>query len=324
MKNSFYFLLLLGLSFFIVKCKSVSTIETSPLGKVTYPADNEFDSLKVALGEKLFFDFRLSSDENVSCASCHKPGLAFTDGKAVSDGVEGRKTARNSPSILNSAFLTSLMYDGELKNLEMQAIVPIQDHNEMDMDMKTLIEKLRKVPEYQEAAQKIFKRDFDPYVLSRSISAYERTLISDDSDFDLFYYKNKKRKLNKSEQRGFQIFSQKLYCTQCHSLPYFTTFKVENNGYTTLDSEDLGRFRIHGDSNDIGKFKVPSLRNVDITGPYMHDGKFETLEEVVDFYAKGGRKVYNQSKIIQPFTLNSQEKEDLINFLISLTGNYYK
>lgn len=324
MKGSLFFVLFLLISFTLLKCRTTNLIKTSSLGSVIHPIDNQFDSLKVALGEKLFFDFRLSSNDSVSCASCHKPGLAFTDGKMVSDGVYGRKTDRNSPSILNSAFLTSVMFDGELKTLEMQAIVPIQEHSEMDMKMGDLIKKLRNIPEYQAAAQKIFKRDFDAWVLSRSIAAYERTLISDDSDFDLFYYQKKKHKLNASEKRGWKLFSEKLYCTKCHTLPYFTTFKVENNGYTTLDSKDLGRFRIHGDSADIGKFKVPSLRNVDLTAPYMHDGKFESLEDVINFYSKGGRKVYNQSNVIQPFNLTKNEKQDLIHFLESLTGNYYK
>lgn len=324
MKNSWCLLSLGLLSLFLFECKSLQTERVSPLGKVSHPEDNPYDSLKADLGESLFFDTRLSLDETVSCATCHKPGMAFTDGKALSDGVLGRKTFRNSPSILNAAYLTSLMYDGELKNLEMQAIVPIQDHNEMGMEMGALIVKLRKIPEYQQAAQRIFKRDFDPWVLSRSIAAYERTLISDDSDFDQFYYGKKAHKLSKKEQRGWQLFSEKLHCIQCHQLPYFTTFKVANNGYTPADAEDKGRYRIHGDSNDIGMFKVPSLRNVDVTSPYMHDGKFETLEEVVEFYNSGGRNVLNQNVLIKPLNLTKSEKEALVSFLRTLTGSRYK
>lgn len=324
MKSLFPIFLLIASALVLVKCKSFTWNESSPLGQVSHPNDNQYDTAKVALGESLFFDTRLSLDETVSCASCHKPGLAFADGKALSDGILGRKTARNSPSILNAAFLTSLMFDGELKTLEMQAIVPIQDHNEMGMEMGALIERLRKVPEYQAAARKIYNRDFDPWVLSRSIAAYERTLISDDSDFDLFYYGKKTHKLSKKQQRGWKLFSEKLRCIQCHSLPHFTNHKVENNGYTPADAEDKGRFRIHGDSSDIGKFKVPSLRNVDFTAPYMHDGKFETLEEVIDFYAAGGRNVLNQSPLIKPFSLTEKEKEELISFLESLTGERYK
>ncbi|MGV3629708.1 MAG: cytochrome-c peroxidase [Bacteroidota bacterium] len=324
MKSLLPLLLLVVSTVILVKCKSWDWGESSPLGQIVHPNDNQLDSLKIALGESLFFDTRLSLDESVSCASCHKPGLAFADGKTVSDGILGRKTARNSPSILNAAFLTSVMYDGELKTLEMQAIVPIQDHNEMGMEMGALIERLRKVPEYREMARKAFNRDFDPWVLSRSIAAYERTLISDDSDFDLFYYGKKTHKLSKKQQRGWKLFSEKLHCIQCHSLPYFTSHKVENNGYTLADAEDKGRFRIHGDSSDIGKFKVPSLRNVDYTAPYMHDGKFETLEEVIDFYAAGGRHVPNQNPLIRPFTLTENEKEELLAFLESLTGQRYK
>ncbi len=318
LKKYHLFFTFLLISFLFFKCKSSQNTLTSAFDKVNYPIDNQFNEDKIELGEKLFFDKRLSLDETVSCATCHKPGLAFTDGLALSDGVLGRKTTRNSPSILNAAFLPKVMFDGEVATLEMQAIVPIQEHTEMAMKMKDLIEKLRKIPEYQDAAKKIFNRDFDPFVLTRSIAAYERTLISDNSNFDKYFYQKRKFALSKNAKAGFKLFSEKLYCTKCHSLPYFTTFKVENNGYTELNSGDLGRFRIHSDSNDIGKFKVPSLRNVSVTAPYMHDGKLETLSEVIDFYANGGRNVYNQSEIIQKFTLTKKEKSQLIEFLENL------
>ncbi|MES2589482.1 MAG: cytochrome c peroxidase [Bacteroidota bacterium] len=318
MKTSFLLILFSSISLILVKCKSSQIDLSSNLGSVYHPIDNQSTDEKIKLGEELFFDRRLSLDESISCATCHRPGLAFTDGLEVSDGVLDRKTTRNSPSILNAAYLPTVMYDGEIPSLEMQAIVPIQEHTEMAMDMKKLIEKLRNISEYQQAAKKIFNRDFDPFVLSRSIAAYERSLISNNSDFDKFYYQKKKFALSKKAQAGFKIFSEKLYCAKCHTLPFFTTFKVENNGYTPITATDLGRFRIHSDSSDIGKFKVPSLRNVSVTAPYMHDGKLEYLEDVIDFYANGGRNVYNQSPIIQKFTLTKKEKNQLISFLESL------
>lgn len=318
LSSTFFFFLFIISCLSFTKCSTSNTAEISVLGVINYPSDNLNSEEKVELGKKLFFDKRLSKDETVSCATCHVPSLAFTDGKETSDGVYGRKTTRNAPSILNAAFLPKIMFDAELPTLEMQVIVPIQEHTEMGMNMKELILKLRAIPEYRDAAKEVFNREFDPWVLTRSISAYERTLISDASPFDLFYYKKQKKSLSKSAQRGWKIFSEELYCTKCHSLPNFTTFKAENNGYTTLESEDLGRFRIHFDSSDVGKFKVPSLRNISLTAPYMHDGKMKTLNEVIDFYEQGGGKVYNQSEIIKPFKLSSQEKLDLIEFLKSL------
>lgn len=323
-REAFFCVLFLSISILLSNCKTNSISSSEYLGEVNYPNDNQFDSLKSELGKKLFFDKRLSLDETVSCATCHVPKLAFTDGKEVSDGVLGRKTVRNSPSLLNSAYLKTVMFDGQLKNLEMQVIVPIQEHTEMAMKMGDLIPKLKAIPEYQNAAKKIFNRDFDAWVLTRSIATYERTLISDNSLFDQFYYQKKGGKLSSDAKKGWRIFSEKLYCTQCHSLPHFTTFEVVNNGYTTLDKEDLGRFRIHGDSNDIGKFKIPSLRNISLTAPYMHDGKLKSLEEVIAFYEQGGRKVRNQNPIIQPFSLTILEKNQLISFLKSLSDTNLK
>jgi cytochrome c peroxidase len=319
-KKKIYFILLFFLStiLFFVKCKSTKS-NISVLGEVKHPLDNEINSDKIELGKKLFFDKRLSLDETVSCATCHDPKLAFSDGKELSEGVFGRKTMRNAPSILNAGFLPKIMFDGELPSLEMQVIVPIQEHTEMAMDMKKLILKLREIPEYQNAAKKIFNRDFDPWVLTRSISAYERTLISDNSAFDKFYYKKQKNAISSKAKAGWKIFSEKLYCTSCHPLPYFTNFKTKNNGYTPINSDDLGRFRIHSDSADIGKFKVPSLRNISITGPYMHDGKLKTLENVIEFYAKGGNLVYNQSQTIKSFQISKSEKEQLIEFFKTLS-----
>jgi cytochrome c peroxidase len=304
-------------SIFLTHCHFHKSFQ-NPLGEVLQSEDNLFSQEKADLGELLFFDKRLSKDESVSCATCHKPGLAFSDGEETSTGAFGRKTERNSPSILNAGYLPKLMFDGELSTLEMQAIVPIQEHVEMNMDMKELIYKLRLFPEYQDAAKKLFGRDFDPYVLTRSLGAYQRTLISNNSPFDQFYYQGKKRAISVSAKKGFELFSEKLKCTNCHALPHFTTFKVENNGFTPYSDKDQGRFRINYDSLDYGKFKVPSLRNVSVTGPYMHNGKIATLGEIITIYSKGGKESFNKSKFIKAFAISETEKENLIEFLHSL------
>jgi cytochrome c peroxidase len=194
----------------------------------------------------------------------------------------------------------------------------------MGHNMKELIPQLRAIPEYQTAAKKIFNRDFDAYVLTRSISAFERTLVSMNSRYDQFM-KGKKNALTKSERAGLKIFSEKLYCTKCHPAPYFTTFEAENNGlyrdYSKIN--DKGRYRIHLDSNDIGKFKIPSLRNIELTFPYMHDGTMKSLDEVIEHYSKGGNNHPLQNKSIQVFKLSVTEKEQLKAFLRSLTDTSF-
>ncbi len=307
----------LFLGFILIQC-SVTQSFDNPLGPIPVPEDNEQDAAKIALGKEFFFDKDLSVDRTLNCAVCHKPGLAFTDGLKVSDGVLGRKSSRNSPTLLNTAYSPMLMFDGVIPSLEMQAVVPIQDHNEMGMNLKELIERLQAKPEYVEAARKIYNREMDIYVLTRSLAAFQRSLYTNDSRFDRYYYGKNESALSASEKRGWKLFSEKLYCTQCHSLPYFTTYKAENNGLAK-NYTDPGRFRATHDSTDIGKFKVPTLRNIEITGPYMHDGSFESLEDVIEHYAKGGAGHVNQHPSIKSFPLSKRDKKDLVNFLYSLT-----
>jgi cytochrome c peroxidase len=306
------------------KCRSLNVLDPNTLIQVPYPSENPTNKEKAALGKLLFFDKRLSKDGTVACANCHNPNKAFTDQLTVSQGIFGQFTERNSPSILNSGFLKTVMFDAHLQTLELQVIVPIQEKTEMGHNMKELIPQLRAIPEYQDAAKKIFNRDFDAYVLTRSISAFERTLVSMNSRYDQFTT-GKKNALTKSEQAGLKLFSEKLYCTKCHPAPYFTNFEAENNGlykdYSKIS--DKGRFRIHLDSNDIGKFKVPSLRNIELTFPYMHDGSLKSLDDVITHYSNGGKRHSLQNKKIMEFSLTLREKEQLIDFLKSLTDTSY-
>jgi cytochrome c peroxidase len=219
----------LAVSLFLSRCRS-GHAELSNFSTVLSPEDNPFSEEKAELGRALFFDKRLSNNQTVSCATCHVPEFAFTDRKAVSEGVFGRLTERNAPTLLNAGFLPVVMFDAHLTSLEMQVIVPIQEHVEMDMKMGALIERLRNIEQYQQAARSIFNRDFDAFVLTRSIAAFQRTLISSNSRFDQYYYGKNKKALSKSEQRGWKLFSEELYCTKCHALPHFTTFEPENNG----------------------------------------------------------------------------------------------
>lgn len=314
-------LLIIPLLFLAATCKHTASSEFV-LGAIPFPEDNPMSIEKIELGKQLFFDKRLSSDNSISCASCHLPEKAFTDGKALSIGVNGGITMRNAPSILNAAYLKTIMFDGELKTLEMQVIVPIQEHVEMNENMKELIKELRMIPEYQQAARTIFNRDFDPWVLTRSIAAFERSLISQNSAFDRFW-KGDQTALTAEQKRGWKVFSKELYCTKCHPAPAFTTYLVANNGLYLDYGTDNGRFRITNDEKDKGKFKIPSLRNITLTGPYMHDGKMLTIKDVVKHYQMGGKGHVNQSEFIHSFQLTKRKEADLEAFFTTLTDTSY-
>ena len=278
---------------------------------------------KIELGKQLFFDKRLSSDNTISCASCHIPGRAFSDGQSLGTGVKGRKTMRNVPGILNVRFSKNLMSDAEITLLERQILVPLLDHAEMNADMPVLFKRLRKDEQYVKAAKRIFNRPFDSYVLTRSIAAYERSLVALNSRYDQ-YVKGDKNALTVNEISGMKLFSEQLYCTKCHVLPDFSSFKAENNGLYIDYGNDQGRYRVTEKEEDKGKFKVPGLRNVGLTAPYMHDGSFQTLLEVIRHYESGGKSHPNKSIVIQPFKLTSVEERNLVLFLESLTDTLVK
>ena len=310
------------ISLFFVKCTNNKPV-VSVLGEMEVPLDNPMFPEKIELGRKLFFDTRLSSDGTVSCATCHDPSKAFTDQLPLSNGVDGKKSMRNAISLLNVGSMKTLMFDAHIESLEIQALVPIRDETEMNSSIPELINRLKAIPEYQNAARSIFKRDFDPWVLTRSLAAFQRSLVSDNAKFD--QWKRGEVTLTAAELNGWKLFSEKLYCTQCHPPPFFTTRGAANNGlyadYTGM--EDQGRFRIDIDSTQIGTFKIPSLRNNELTFPYMHDGSLKSIDDVIQHYEQGGKQHALQSTIIQPFKLNSRERMELKSFLKTLTDTTY-
>lgn len=314
--------LLILIGFFALRCGSYQDLNA--FVSIPTPTDNLQDAAKIALGRKLFFDKRLSLDGTISCASCHDPRSAFTDNLVKSKGINGQLSERNAPSLLNAAFLKTAMFDAHLQTLELQVIVPIQEPVEMGHNMKHLLKQLRQIPEYQTAAQTVFGRDFDAWVLTRSIAAFERSLLSMNAPFDQYLAGNKNA-ISKDQLAGWRIFSDKLYCIQCHPAPYFTTHEAANNGlYASYEGKiDQGRFRIHHDSSDIGKFKVPSLRNLPLTFPYMHDGSLQTIEEVIAHYQKGGAKHTLQDEKIVAFDLSSKEKQQLLSFFKALVDTSF-
>lgn len=283
------------------------------------PADNALTAERIALGKRLFYDPILSRDSTISCASCHKQSLAFADSMATSPGVEGRPGVRNSPTLANVAYQKTLLREGGLPTLEMQILVPIQEHNEFDFNILSIMERLEKNPEYVQMAQQAYGRKPDPFVITRSIAAFERTLLSGNSAFDQWYFQGKKRALSPEAQRGFALFnSERLGCNQCHSGFLFTNQAVANNGlYETY--ADPGRMRLTGLESDRAVFKIPTLRNAALTAPYMHDGSLKTLDAVIDHYQTGGRPHPNKSPLLKPFHLTPAERRDLLAFLTSLT-----
>ena len=274
---------------------------------------------RVALGKKLFFDPVLSRNRDISCASCHLPELAFSDGLKTSVGTEGRLHNRNSPTLFNVAWQPYLFMDGGNPSLESQVIGPIEEHREMDLPFPEAMARVAAIEEYQTLFQKAFKDDVNPYTLSLALATYERSLVSYNSPFDRFYYQGDSSALSVSAQSGLQLFqSAKLSCSECHSFPFTTNFKFENNGLKESYT-DLGRARVTNNrAEDEGKFKVASLRNVSLTAPYMHDGSLNTLSEVIDHYASGGSGHRLQSNMVQGFAISPTEKADLIAFLESL------
>ena len=314
--------LLLICGFVALRCGQTQDLNATVL--VPAPSDNPQNTEKIALGRKLFFDKRLSLDGSISCASCHDPQKAFSDQRSKSIGINGQLSERNAPSILNAAFLKTAMFDAHLATLELQAIVPIQEPVEMGHNMKILIKQLRQIPEYQAAAQAIFGRDFDAWVLTRSLAAFERSLLSMNAPFDQYMAGNKKA-MSKDQLAGWRIFSDELYCTKCHPAPYFTTYEAANNGlYASYEGKtDQGRFRIHHDSSDIGKFKIPSLRNLPLTYPYMHDGSINSMEAALEHYQKGGAGHPLQDPRINSFELSTKEKAQLLAFFNALVDTSY-
>lgn len=283
------------------------------------PEDNQPTLNRIKLGEKLFFDPILSRDNTISCGSCHLTSLKFTDGLAVSIGIDNQHALRNSMTIMNTAYQPYFFWDGGVPNLEQQVLAPIENPLEMDFDVNMAVARLQANKEYVDLFLKAYDRTPDVFSLTRAIANYERTLFTGSSKYDAYLYENNTAALNTSETNGMNIFNgEKGECFHCHNEYNLTDYSFKNNGLY-LNYADSGRARITLNPSDIGKFKVPSLRNVALTAPYMHDGSMATLEQVVDHYNSGGQPHPNKSGLIKPLGLTAQEKTDLVNFMKALS-----
>jgi cytochrome c peroxidase len=288
---------------------------------VPIPATNLNYASKLKLGEQLYFDGRLSQNNAISCAFCHTPGLGFADPKQVSLGVDGKRGGRQAPTVYNTAFNPVQFWDGRAGSLEEQAIGPIINPVEMAETYENVVKKLSALQGYRDQFQAVFGTGVSVQGIGEAIAAYERTIISTDSAFDKFILGDKTG-MSEEAQRGMALFKGKARCILCHNGPNFTDNQFHNLGVPQVGpmKEDLGRYYVTRQERDKGGFKTPTLRSIIETSPYMHDGVFKTLEEVVDFLNKGGGPNSHLSPLMKPLGLKDQEKSDLIAFLNALTG----
>jgi cytochrome c peroxidase len=338
------------------------------LPPVPVPDDNPQTPAKISLGDKLFHDKRLSADGKVSCSHCHDQAMGFTDHLPVSKGFNSLTGTRNAPTVINAAYMKTLFWDGREPDLEGQSKQPFINPVEGGLashDM--LVDIVRKDPEYIRAFQDIFGVGQDAITvdhIAMAIASFERTIIAGDSAFDRYFYGGDRTALSKAQQRGFALYTGKARCVSCHVIEQtqalFTDNRFHNIGVgfksirgregataeaflrdkhhganvdvtvlTKPNMSELGRFAVTENLTQVGAFKTPTLRNIAVTAPYMHDGSLETLDDVVNFYNNGGRVKDTdpvsdfQSGGIRPLQLTDQEKKDLVAFMQALTSPAY-
>lgn len=325
------------------------------------PADNPMSAAKVLLGRHLFYDKRLSHNQTMACASCHEQARAFSDGKVTGEGSTGDPLPRNAMGLGNVAYLSIYTWaNPKLADLEAQALVPLFADFPLELGAQQataqILARFAGDPDYQRMFAEAFPDDDDPFTIHRvvqAISSFERTLISGDAPYDRFVFGLDDAAMSPAAQRGMELFfSERAECYHCHAGPNFSTsFRsatseagppdFQNNGLYNLDATGAyprgngGLYEFTGDPRDQGKFRVPSLRNIAVTAPYMHDGSLATLAEVVDHYAAGGtvtadgplagdgRENPNKSPLVRPFELSPEERADLVAFLESLTDERF-
>ncbi|MFO0984620.1 MAG: cytochrome c peroxidase [Planctomycetota bacterium] len=284
------------------------------------PADNPFTPARFALGRKLFFDPILSADRSVSCASCHQPRLGFASDEARPRGIFGQSADRNAPTLLNRALGTRQMWDGRAASLEQQALLPIQNAREMALPLDQALARLRQSGEH--AA--LFERAFDDGVteqnLARALATFVRRLWLGNSPVDRFLASGEYEALSTEERAGLWIWQSKGKCSECHVGDNFSDESFHNTGVGAQHGEpEPGRFAVTGDELDRGRFKTPTLRALERTSPYMHDGSLKTLEEVVAYYRRGANRNRNLDPRIAPIDLSDDDAAHLVAFLKALS-----
>ncbi len=294
-----------------------------PLGlvPVQWPKDNPYSAEKVELGKLLYFDKRLSADNTVACATCHTPRFAYTDGAPVSTGIRGQKGGMSAPTVINRAYSMAQFWDGRAASLEDQAKGPIQNPIEMGETHENVVKKLNGIGGYRKMFGKVFgSEDVNIDNIAKAIATFERTVLSGNSAFDKYTAGNKKA-MTASQVRGMDVYFNKAKCDQCHEGINFTSNGYHNLGVgSDKPTPDVGRYAVTKSDKDWGAFKTPTLRDIARTAPYMHDGSVKTLEEVVEYYDKGGIPNKNLDEKIKKLNLTAAQKKDLAEFMRALNG----
>jgi len=303
---------------------------------------------KIKLGEALYFDKRLSADGTVSCATCHDPASAFTDRNATAVGIQSSPGTRSAPTVLNAMFSSTLFWDGRARSLEEQAKQPLVNSTEMGMqDYEAVVARVAGVPDYVERFRRVFKSEVSIDTIVKAIAAFERTQLSGNSPFDRFIA-GERAAITSAQKRGWNLFRGKAQCIECHTFsrgaPFFTDFDFHNTGVATKGRNferlaqdargisagklahaerfsDLGRYLVTSRPKDIGAFKTPTLRDIELTAPYMHEGSQKTLLDVVSFYNQGGEANPYLDERIRPLNLTDEEMNALVEFMRSLTSD---
>ena len=305
-----------------VTIDGVTVPDVGPLPTVVpIPSSNLNYTAKIELGKQLYFDGRLSKNNAISCAFCHNPGTGFADPRQTSIGVGGGVGGRQSPTVYNTGLNHVQFWDGRARSLEEQAIGPIHNPVEMAETHEHVVAKLGKIKGYQQQFKAVFGTDVNLQGIAEAIAAYERTVLSTNSAFDRYVLGDQKA-MDEGAVRGMALFKGKARCILCHNGPNFTDNQFHTLGVPQVGpmKEDLGRFVVSRAEKDRGAFKTPTLRSITETAPYMHDGVFKTLEEVVEFLDQGGGSNPNLSPLAKPLNLTAEEKSDLVAFLKALAG----
>ncbi len=337
MNEKWFNFIALFISIWLVSCKSDQPLDADleevqlevPLHfpAPLIPKNNPLTPAKIGLGKKLFFDSILSQDQNLNCGSCHIQEYAFSDPRRLSIGTDSLKGTRNAPALINLTYHQTFFWDGASPSLELQALFPIESHFELASPLNEVLNRLKNHPEYPGLFKYVFRDTITAKGLVQAIASFERSLISGNSKYDRFISSGMDSTVFAEEEwKGYKLFfgentSEKhAECFHCHGGFNFDDpeGRFRNNGLY-LDYEDEGRYLVTGNDFDKGKFKVPTLRNIEYTAPYMHDGSFATLEEVLNHYANGGQLHQNRDILMGNISLDSAERRAIIMFVKTLS-----
>jgi cytochrome c peroxidase len=294
-------------------------LDTIPLGLAMRPggADGPPTAARVALGRRLFFDPILSHDRSVACATCHRPDHGFASPDALPPGIGGKRGTRRAPSLFNRAYGSAFFWDGRTGTLEEQALEPIANPVEMGSSVGDAVARLKADAGYKDRFAAAFDDGVTAPNLGKALAAFERVLLRGDSPIDIFRERGEREAMTDAERHGLWLYESKGQCWRCHSGKNFTDEGFHNTG-VTWGGADLGRFAVTKSDADRGKYKTPTLRGVKLTGPYMHNGSLKTLDDVVEFYNRGGGANPHLDPALRPLNLSKDELADLVAFLKAL------